>query len=120
LLRFASLPWIGLDESFQAGEFVLPEGAVVLQPLIDFPQRLGVKMIETMASIALFANQAGPAQQSEMLGNRGARHGKRSGDFARWLPAVAQKVKHGPACGVRKGAEHAIGRMSNRTVSHNA
>jgi hypothetical protein len=62
--RFASLGWIGLDESSQAGQFVLPEGAVMLQPLIDFPQRLQVEVIQTMAAMALFANQAGLAKQA--------------------------------------------------------
>jgi hypothetical protein len=91
----------------------------VLQPLINFPQRLRVEVIETMASIALFANQTGLPQQAKMLGNRGTRDGEGAGDLARWLAAAAEKVKDGAARGVRKGAEDAIGRMSNRTVSHN-
>jgi len=92
----------------------------VLQPLINFPQRLRVELIETVASIALFANQAGPAQLAKVLGNCWARDWKGARDFACWLAAVAEKVEHGPARWVRKGAEDAIGRMSNRTVSHNA
>ena len=120
MLRFASLLWIGLDESFQAGKFVLPESAVVLQPMINFPQRLRVKMIETMASIALFANQAGVAQQAKVLRNRGPRHRKGTRDFACWLAAVAEKVKDSAAGGIRQGAKDAIGRMRNRMVSHSA
>jgi hypothetical protein len=91
----------------------------VLQPLSDFPQGLRVKMIETMASIALFSNQAGLAQKAKVLRDRGAGDGKGAGDLARWLAAASEKVEDGPPRGVRKGAEHAVGRMSNRTVSHN-
>jgi hypothetical protein len=36
----------------------------MLQPLIDFPQRLQVEVIQTMAAMALFANQAGLAKQA--------------------------------------------------------
>jgi hypothetical protein len=113
LLRLASLSWIELDESFEAGEFVLPESTVVLQPLIDFPERLRVEVIETMASIALLANQSGPTQQTEVFGNRGARDREGAGDLARWLAAAAKKVEHGPARGIGQGAEDAIARMSN-------
>jgi hypothetical protein len=55
-----------------------------------------------------------------MLRNRGTRDGEGAGDFACWLAAVAEKVEDGPARRVRQAAEDAIGRMSNRTVSHNA
>jgi hypothetical protein len=92
----------------------------VLEPLIDFPQGLRVEMIETMTSMALFSNQAGLAQKAKVLRDRGAGHGKGAGDLARWLATAAEKVEDGPPRGVRKGAEHAIGRMSNRTVSHHA
>jgi hypothetical protein len=117
---FASLDWIGLDESFQAGQLVLPEGAVLLQPMSDLAERLRIETIKTMAAIALFANQAGLAQQAKVLGNRGTRNREGVRDCTGRLPAAAKKIKNGAARGIGKGAEDAIRRMSNRTVSHNA
>jgi hypothetical protein len=91
----------------------------VPEPMIDGTERLGIKTVEAVAADAVFADQAGTAEQAEVLGDGGAGDGKGAGDLAGGLVALAKEIENGAAGGVGQGAKDGVRRMGNRTVSHN-
>ena len=100
---------LGFHEGFQVGQAVHPEGAVLLDPGVDGAERFGIEVIDTVAAFAMFANQVGPAQEAQMLGDGRARDGESVGDLAGRLTAAAEEIEDGAARGIGQGLESDFG-----------
>jgi hypothetical protein len=59
-------------ECFQAGKACTPESTVLVKPRVNRPQRLGIELIDAMASFTVLAHQVRAAQQAKMLRDRRA------------------------------------------------
>jgi hypothetical protein len=62
------------------------------------------------------------AQETQMLRDRGTRHGKGTGDLPGGLAAPARQIEDGAAGGISKSLEGylVVPRICNRSVTHNA
>jgi hypothetical protein len=67
ILCFQFAGVLGLHESFQASQARVPEGAVLVEPVIHGPQRFGIEMVETVAAFPMLIYQVCPAQQPKVL-----------------------------------------------------
>jgi len=111
---------LGFDEGFQAGEIAGPEGAILRDPGIDGAEGFGIELVDTVASGAVLANQMRAAEQAQMFGDGRAGDGKSAGDLSGGLAAAAQQIEHRAASGIGESLEGGLGRICNRTVTHNA
>jgi hypothetical protein len=92
----------------------------VLEPMIDGAEGLRVETVKAMAADAVFADEAGAAEQAEVLGDGRAGDWEGARDLSGGLMALAKEVEDGAAGGIGEGPKDGIGRMGNRAVSHNA
>ena len=112
-------------ESFQVIEARCPEHAVLLDPGIDRTQGFRIQFVNAMPPFAMFPNQVGPSQQSQVLRNCRPRNRKGAGNLSRRLTAPAKQVQHRSAGGVGQGLECNFPawcrrRMCNQSITHNA
>src|ERR1700689_5473850 len=107
--RIASPARIRFDERFQVVETGGPEVAVLADPGVDGAQGLRIKLVDTVAAFAVFANQVRAAQQAQVLGNGGTRDRESVGDLPRRLAAAAEEVEDGAARGIGQGLERGLG-----------
>lgn len=70
----------GFDEGFERCEIRLPEGAVVAQPGVHGFERGWIQLIDAMAALAVFMDEACAAEEAKMFGDGGARNGEGTGD----------------------------------------
>src|SRR5437867_12489731 len=80
-------------ECFQAGEVSLPEDAIVLQPGVNFFQRLGIEIVPAEPSFAPLLYQVRTPQQTQMPGNRGRRDREGAGALTCGVAAAAMHFK---------------------------
>jgi hypothetical protein len=115
---------LGFDEILQVREAGAPEGSVLLDPVVDGAERFGIEFVDAVATLAMFADQVGAAEEAQVLGDGGAGDGKGSGDLSGGLAAAAKEVEDGTASGIGQGMEGGFlgwgGGICNRTVTHNA
>jgi hypothetical protein len=107
-------------ECFQAGEVSMPEDAIVLQPGVDFFQRLGIEIVPTAPSFAPLLYQVRTPQQAQMPRNRGPRNREGAGDLTSGLAAAPKHIKDGAPGWVRQGLESSFARICNLAATHNA
>jgi len=69
-----------LHERLQVVEAGGPELAVLLEPGVDFPKRLGIELIEAMASFPALFNKMSAAKNAEVLGDRRPGDGEGAGN----------------------------------------
>ena len=98
----------GFDKGLQAFEVRTPEAAILVEPLIDSFQRLGIELIETVAAFPVLINQMSPAQDFEVLGDGWARNGKSAGNLPGRTRPCPQEIEHGAAGGIGQGVERAV------------
>ena len=85
--RFSLSRVLRFYESFQVIEARCPEHAVLLDPGIDRTQGLRIQLVNAMPPFAMFLNQVGPSQQSQVLRDCRPRNRKGAGNLpAGWLP----------------------------------
>ena len=108
------------DKCLQIGQVHLPEVAIVLEPGIDCTERLGIELVDAVPAFAMLPHQVGPAQQPQVLGDGGARDGKRLRNLSRGLAAATQKIEYGAPRGIGQRLKRGLRRKCNRTVTHNA
>ena len=119
--RTSSFPgMLGFDKRLQTVQVGLPENAILLQPRVHRLQRFRIELVQAMPSFTLLLHQVGTAQQAQVFGNRGTRHGKRPGNLSGRLHSLPQQVEYGPARRISQGMESSFRRICNRTVPHNA
>ncbi|MGA8273747.1 MAG: hypothetical protein WB919_19450 [Candidatus Sulfotelmatobacter sp.] len=99
----------GFDEGLQAIEIQFPEVAVLIEPGVDGAERLGIELVDAVASLAMLTNEMGAAKQAQMLGDGGAGDGKGSGNFSGGLAAPPQEIKDRATSGIGKGLESGFG-----------
>ena len=92
----------------------------MIQPVVHGAKWSGVEPVDAVAAVAAFFDEAGAAQQTQMLGNGGAGNRKGLGDAAGGKAAPAQQVEYGATRGIGKRAEDNPRRMCNRSVTHDA
>ena len=93
------------NKGLQVGQTHLPEVAVLVEPGIDGAQRLGIKLIDTVAALAVLPHEVGAAQQPQVLGDGRAGNGKSLGDLSGGLAAAAKQVEDRTPRGVGEGLE---------------
>jgi len=98
----------------------LPKRSIMIQPVVHGAQRSGIELIDAMAAVAALFDKARAAQQAQMFGDGGAGNRKRLGDTASREIAPAEEIEDGAACGIGQRVENSLGRICNRTVTHNA
>jgi hypothetical protein len=62
----------------------------LIEPAVDGAERFGIKLVDAMPSLAMFANQMSAPQEAEVLRDGGTGDGKRSGNCPGGLTAAAQ------------------------------
>ena len=92
----------------------------MVEPGIDGAKRFGIELVNAVAAFPVLPHQVGTAQQAQMLGNGGTGNGESLGDFPGRLAAAAQKIENGAAGWIGERLECCLGRICNRTVTHNA
>jgi len=110
-LRLARV--FGFDERFQIVEAGRPEDAVLLDPGIDGAKRLRIQLINPIAAFAVFADQMGAAEKSQVLGDGRAGDGKGFGDLSSGLAAATEKIEDGATGGVGEGLEGGFGPLGS-------
>jgi hypothetical protein len=110
----------GLYKGFQTVQVGAPEAAIVVEPVIHGPQRLGIELVDAVPAFAVLSHQVGPAKKAQVFGDGGTGNGKGSGDFSGRLAAAAQQVKDGPPRRIGQSLKGRFGRICNCTVTHNA
>ena len=88
--------------------------------MVDGAQGLGVEAIVAVAADAMFADEAGAAEQAQVLGDGGAGNRESVGDLSGGQVALKEKVENGATRRIGEGAEDGVGRKRNGRVSHNA
>ena len=111
---------LSFDKCFQICQVHFPEVAILIEPGIDGTKRLGIELIDAVATFAVFANQVGAAKEAKVLGDRRTRDGESPSDFTCRLAAATEQIEDSAAGGVSERLESGLGRICNRTVSHNA
>src|SRR5689334_7768458 len=108
------------DESFEIAELVLPHVAVAREPVVDVLERLGVELVETVASDLDLGDEPGLAQDAQMPGNRRTADREIAGDAAGWLATLPQQGEDGAPSRIGERLEHiAIIRfIGNHTITH--
>ncbi len=96
---------LGFDKRFQVGEVHLPEATVLFEPRINGAEWIGIELVDAVTAFAVFPNQVGPAQESQMFGNRRTRHRECLSNFAGGLAASPQQIQNGTPGRVGKGLE---------------
>src|SRR6201747_845693 len=67
--------WIDfLQESSEVGEAVTPEHAVMVHPVDQRREALGLRAVVNVTAFGAFSDQAGQLQRLEMLGDGALRH----------------------------------------------
>ena len=90
-------------ESLQAGA---QEDLLGLQPVLDFPQRLGVDRVGAEPDLLPFRDKATLPQNLQMLEDTGPGHVKVGGDVGSYQRLFQQLVQNVPANRAGQGAEH--------------
>lgn len=66
----------------ESGELALPEPLdVVRDPFVDFVERIGIEAIDALAPATLVDDEAGEAENAQVLRDRGERHVELAGDL---------------------------------------
>src|ERR1700678_1807311 len=86
------------DKQFQIFQILGPETPVSIEPGVDCLQRLGVELIDAVASAARFHNQMRFTQMTEMLGNGGTGNGKGRCNLPSRLSSQTQQVEKRSSC----------------------
>src|SRR5205809_47215 len=102
-MRFAGV--LGFDKILQVRQAGAPEGAVLLNPVVDSPEGFRIEFVDAVAALAMFSNEMGAAEKAQVFGDGRAGDREGSGDLSGWLATATEKVENGSAGGVGKGVE---------------
>ena len=83
----------------------MPERSILAEPGIDRLEWFRVQPVDAVTAVAALFDEAGTAQQTQMLGNGRAGNGKGLSDVPGGKATAAEEVQDGPACGVGECAE---------------
>ena len=115
---------LSFHKGFKASETGAPEVAILLEPGIDGSKRLGIELVDAVATLAMLMHEMSAAEKAQVLGDCRPGNGKGVSDISSGLVAAAQKIEDGTAGGIGEGLEGCLGvpgeRICNRTVTHNA
>ena len=103
---------LGFNEGFQVVQARGPEDRGIARSRIDGAQRFGIELVDAVAALAMFADQMGPAQQSQVLGDGRARDREGFGDLAGGLAAAAEEIEDGAAGRIGESLESGFGPFS--------
>ena len=98
----------------------MPEIAIVIEPLIDGLEGLGVEPIKAVSAASVLHHQTRFAELTQVFRNRGTGNRESLGDLPGGLGSGAKQVEHGSAGGIGEGVKRGFRRICNRTVPHNA
>lgn len=93
----------------EAIKFVLPEGAVVVDPVHQWGESFRPGLVVALSALAAIANQPGPLQSGQVLGNHRLRYARVlsqsvDGEFA----VAGEPLEDGPAGGVGESSEYIV------------
>lgn len=114
----------GFHEYFQIVQTIGPEDTVLIDPRIDGAQRFRIELIHPVATLAVFSDEVGAAEQFQVFGDCRPRDRKSAGDLPRGLTSAPQQIQNCAPRGIgqRLKGDFVISpsQMCNRTVTHNA
>src|SRR5512132_2254912 len=84
-------PLFLLDKALEVAELVPPHVTVVGEPVVDASKRLGIELVEPVASDLDLTHEVGLAQDAQVPRDRRAADREIAGDAAHGPPALAQQ-----------------------------
>jgi hypothetical protein len=103
-----------VEKRVEALKVVLPKAAVALEPSLKLLERGGAQGIDAALRVHTNVNEAGVAEDAEMLGDLGLAEAEAADQVADGAGAVAQEFDDMKAVGLGEGAEgshHGRGRI---------
>jgi len=95
----------------------------LFNPGVDCAQRLGIEVVNAIASFAVFANKVSSAKETQVFRNCWTRNWKCIRDLSGGLAAPAEKIEYGATRRIRECLKGSFldswTLICNRSVTHN-